>query len=324
MRIEQRKAALREEPARQTAEEENIGSPMTGIFLAPWKVLQAARRAVPAVDYAIGAAGIAAAGAIATYLNGNGQASVIIFGAMLVAMLLLFIFARLVVARSTAAVNAGIVLLWAVTVFFCIFLLFTTTAVAFGWPSAWGVILGLERAAPTEAVRSHAVTDAIRGKWIELQAESGSLGPPLEVERPTFDGIGRAQRFQGGTVSWHPETGPHAVWGLIGERWLQIGREKFGYPITDELPTSDGRGGRFNHFRALQLPGKPEASIFWMAETGAHEIYGVIRAKWAEMGWERSTLGYPTSPEHDDPGGRIQRFEGGSLFWSPATGVVLR
>ena len=99
---------------------------------------------------------------------------------------------------------------------------------------------------------------------------------------------------------------------------------QFGYPVTDELPTPDG-GGRFNHFRAVHQPGKPEASIYWSPETGAaHEVYGLIRAKWAEMGWEQSHLGYPISAEEDHAGGRIQRFQGGSLFLTPQGDVVVQ
>jgi hypothetical protein len=95
------------------------------------------------VDYALGAAGVAVAGAIVTYFIGKEKASFIILGGMLVAMVLLFVFARLVSAKSQAATNAGIVLLWAVTTFFCIFLLFTATAFAFGWPIRWSTFLGV-------------------------------------------------------------------------------------------------------------------------------------------------------------------------------------
>jgi len=125
------------------------GDVASGIMLEPWRILQAARRAVPAVDYALGAAGVAAAGAIVSYMIGKDKASIIIFGGMLVAMVLLFVFARLVVARGTAATYAGVVLLWAVIVFFCIFLFFTATAFAFGWPSAMADFLGLRPAANT-------------------------------------------------------------------------------------------------------------------------------------------------------------------------------
>lgn len=73
-----------------------------------------------------------------------------------------------------------------------------------------------------------------------------------------------------GKLSAHQQSGPFAVtkagkyaiwWGAIGERWLQVGREAFGYPITDEVTINNGHG-RFNHFQAIQLPGKPVASIY--------------------------------------------------------------
>jgi uncharacterized protein with LGFP repeats len=172
-------------------------------------------------------------------------------------------------------------------------------------------------------MRGFDVFGAILDKWAETRWGAGPLGFPTSNELPTFDGVGRFRNFERGIVSWHPETGPHIVWGLIGERWLQIGREQFGYPISDETATLDARG-RFNHFRAVQLPGKPEASIFWHPDAGAHEVYGAIRAKWAEMGWERSHLGYPVSAEQDQGGGRLQQFQGGSLFWTPHGGTVVR
>lgn len=111
---------------------------------SPLAILNAARRAVPAVDFALGAAGIAAAGAIIVGLLGDGRAAVIILGGVFIAMLLLFAFARLVAAQNRSAILAGVVLLWAVTLFFCTFLLFTTTAVAVGWPPAWASLLGLQ------------------------------------------------------------------------------------------------------------------------------------------------------------------------------------
>jgi hypothetical protein len=166
------------------------------------------------------------------------------------------------------------------------------------------------------------VFGAIEAKWSSLGGKEGPLGHPVSDETPTFDGVGRFQNFNGGIISWHPETGAHVVWGAIGARWLQEGREAFGYPITDELPTPDGRG-RFNHFRALQLQGKPEASIYWTPQTDAQPLYGDIRSKWAELGWERSFLGYPLAEEADFPeGGRVGAFEGGAIYWWPDTGPV--
>jgi hypothetical protein len=122
------------------------------IPLWPLEVLSAARKAVPAVDYALGAAGVAVAAAIVTFLLGRGQVACIILGAMLVAMILLFSFAKLISSRAPSVVRSGIVLLWAVTAFFCTFLVFTVSAVAFAWPPTWAAILGLHSGAPGDSL----------------------------------------------------------------------------------------------------------------------------------------------------------------------------
>ncbi|MET8218081.1 LGFP repeat-containing protein [Streptomyces hirsutus] len=166
------------------------------------------------------------------------------------------------------------------------------------------------------------VIGAIRGKWIAMGGEHGFFGPALDIERPTYDNVGRAQEFVGGTISWHPSLGAFAVWGSIRERWMSIGREGFGYPLTDELGCPDGRG-RFNHFRAMQLNGTPDCSIYWTPQTGAEPVYGGIREYWAKRGWERSQVGYPLEAEQDRIGrpGRVQCFERGLCIWTAETGA---
>lgn len=80
----------------------------------------------------------------------------------------------------------------------------------------------------------------------------------------------------------------------------------------------DGQGF-FRHFQG--------GSIYWHPTTGAHEIHGLIRDRWAAMGWERGFLGYPTTDETvgTDPqsNGRFNHFQGGSLYWHPSTGTCL-
>lgn len=169
------------------------------------------------------------------------------------------------------------------------------------------------------------VFGAIEEKWLSIGGVGGFFGAPVNNETPTYDGVGRFQTFQNNAqISWHPETGAHLVYGSIGARWLAIGREQFGYPINDESGCPDGVG-RFNHFRALQLADKPDASIYWTPHTDAHEVYGAIRAFWAAQGWERGPCGYPTGAEHDQVGGgRVQRFQNGAISWTPAGGAVQR
>ncbi|PWB93673.1 hypothetical protein [Methylosinus sporium] len=183
----------------------------------------------------------------------------------------------------------------------------------------------------TPETGAHAVYGAIRGKWAQLGWER-ALGYPITDESTAPDSIGRYNHFRAvhlagkpeASIYWTPETGAHAVYGAIRGKWAQLGWERaLGYPIIDESTTPD-TVGRYNHFRAIHSPGKPEASIYWTPQTGAVEIYGAIRQKWADMGWERSALGYPITAEYQEHQGapiRRQDFQRGSLWWSPATGV---
>ncbi|CAN5671818.1 hypothetical protein BH11PSE13_BH11PSE13_35540 [soil metagenome] len=85
--------------------------------------------------------------------------------------------------------------------------------------------------------------------------------------------------------------GAFEVHGAIREKYLALGAEAsiLGYPRTDESGTPDGFG-KFNHFQV--------GSIYWTSATGAHEIHGLIRDRWASLGWERNAqLGYPISDE---------------------------
>jgi uncharacterized protein with LGFP repeats len=75
-------------------------------------------------------------------------------------------------------------------------------------------------------------------------------------------------------------------------------------------PCPDGHGF-FRHFWN-------NGSIYWTPETGAHEVHGAIREKWASMGWEKSFLGYPVTDEiaGDNPQttGAFQVFQGGTIY----------
>jgi hypothetical protein len=166
---------------------------------------------------------------------------------------------------------------------------------------------------PSRVFAAGAVGGAIGDKYWALGG-ADFLGEPLGGEEPTFDGVGRAQEFERGTISWHPDTGAFAVWGLIRDKWFELGREQFGYPVTDEETAPDGRG-HYNHF-------SQDNSIYYTDETGAHEVHGAIRDQWADTGWEQGWLGYPTTDEGDGPdGGRFNSFEHGDVYWWSDTGA---
>jgi LGFP repeat/CHAP domain len=174
--------------------------------------------------------------------------------------------------------------------------------------------------APASAVTcTYQPVGEIAVKWTQLGAGDGFLGCPLFAgERTTPDGIGRYTHFDGGSIYWTPTTGAHEVHGAIRDKWEQTGWELgLGYPTTDETATPDGVG-RYNHF-------SNGGSIYWTPTTGAHEVHGAIREKWAEKGWELGP-GYPLTDETRTPDGvgRFNHFSNGaSIYWSPATGAHL-
>jgi uncharacterized protein with LGFP repeats len=164
---------------------------------------------------------------------------------------------------------------------------------------------------------AHEVYGVIRGKWVQVGLEAGALGYPTTGELSTPDGGGRYNHFsKGGSIYFTPSTGAHEVHGSIRGLWQQLGWEAgvLGYPLTDETITPDGVG-RYNHFAK-------GGSIYWSPGTGAHEIYGSIRGRWAQLGWERSYLGYPTSGEYSIPGGRRNDFQHGYIIWDARTGKI--
>ncbi|MFI5529964.1 LGFP repeat-containing protein [Kitasatospora sp. NPDC051853] len=68
------------------------------------------------------------------------------------------------------------------------------------------------------------------------------MGCPTSDELGTPDGVGRFQVFDNGSIYWTPDTGAHAVWGAIRQRWADLGWERgyLGYPLSDEITNPDG------------------------------------------------------------------------------------
>ncbi|HEY3262787.1 MAG TPA: N-acetylmuramoyl-L-alanine amidase, partial [Pseudonocardiaceae bacterium] len=136
-------------------------------------------------------------------------------------------------------------------------------------------------------------------KWQTNGADAGPLGGVFELEQDAAAG-GRWASFSNPniTVYWSPTYGAHIVLGAIQTTWDRYGRERglLSYPLTDELATPDGVG-RYNHFASNN------GSIYWSPNTGAHEVHGAIKSKWAALGWEWSVLGYPITDETATPDG---------------------
>lgn len=160
------------------------------------------------------------------------------------------------------------------------------------------------------------VRNAIADNWYASGGQAGSLRLPQGPEAGTPDRRGVYQWFQGGAVYWSARTGAHALYNAILERWARSGYEVgvHGYPVTDEGVTSGGTGA-FTWFE--------RGAIYWSAATGAHSVVNAVADVWARQGYETGVLGFPTTDELGTRGGPgvYQWFQGGAVYWSPATGA---
>ncbi len=86
---------------------------------------------------------------------------------------------------------------------------------------------------------------------------------------------------------------------------------------TGAVQVCPDRVGYYQHYK--------NGSIYWSPGSGAHEVRGAIRTKWAALSWERGLLGYPRTGELTgrDPQkeGRCQHFQNGSIYWHAQTGA---
>ena len=168
----------------------------------------------------------------------------------------------------------------------------------------------------TECEPSARVQGAIRDRYVSLDGPCGFLGEPLTSELPTPARPGAYNDFEGGSIYWSAPTGAWEVHGDIRGTWSRLGRENgaLGFPVTNENRTPDDPGA-YNHFEG--------GSVYWSPAIGAREVRGSIRVTWARLGWENSTLGFPTTNELPTPTkpGAYNHFQAGSIYWSPATGA---
>ncbi|MGH4023878.1 MAG: PKD domain-containing protein, partial [Pseudonocardiaceae bacterium] len=152
----------------------------------------------------------------------------------------------------------------------------------------------------------------IEARYNSDAALRATVGDPTAPE--TGDAAVRWRDYANGRIYWSPSTGVHAVSGGIRTKFMALGAHAtMGLPLTDETRTPDGVG-RYNHFNS----GK---SIYWTPATGAQQVGGRIFFRWSTLGYEAGFLRYPITDEVATPNGigRYNHFQGGSIYWSPAT-----
>ncbi len=133
-------------------------------------------------------------------------------------------------------------------------------------------------------------------------------------ETKTPDGKGRFAKFDGGYIYWSPTTGARAVPNRLFAEWAKLGFEagSLGYPTAPHTKLAGGLVQAFEN-GVLYMRDDSDAAFF---------VTGVIGARWAREGYEKSTYGYPTSNEYTTPDGGVrQDFQGGTLGYHPSNAV---
>ncbi|SDK64992.1 hypothetical protein [Arthrobacter sp. ok362] len=157
--------------------------------------------------------------------------------------------------------------------------------------------------------------NGIGSRWVAAGGEA-VLGLPVTAEACGLKASGCFQQFDKGFIYWAPGTGGHVVRGGILGRWKAGGAQNslLGYPLTEETCGLTARGC-VQRFQG--------GSIFYSPATGAHVTRGAIGSRYSAAGASRSMLGYPLTSETcgQPAGGCVQRFQGGSIYWSPTTGA---
>lgn len=160
----------------------------------------------------------------------------------------------------------------------------------------------------SSASGAHVTLGAIRAAWSGRGLESGALGYPVSEETCDLAAAGCRQEYQAGTIYWSAKTGAHATNGAIKHRFDGLGGVPgyLGYPLTSET-CNQPNGGCYQWFEG--------GLIFWSPATGAQPIRGGMKSKYESMGWHRSYLGYPATPETCVGSQCVQAFQGGYVSW---------
>jgi len=141
------------------------------------------------------------------------------------------------------------------------------------------------------------------------------LGTPTTTVLACDPGAGCAQWFTTGAVAWSAASGAHVVPGTLSGRWRELGGAAVtGLPV-ESLTRCPSSGACLQQFA--------RATLVSSAATGVHAVGGIIASTWRANGGATGPLGLPTSTVLAcDPGaGCTQRFQGGSISWSAATGA---
>lgn len=111
-------------------------------------------------------------------------------------------------------------------------------------------------------------------------------------------------------TSWFGST-QFSAFGAIGAFW-QANAAALGQPTGAERAGLRS-GGAVQSFE--------RGAVYWTPSLGAHMVRGSVLTYFGSLRWEQGPLGYPLTNDLTLRAGSTQAFEGGTIYWSPASGA---
>lgn len=168
------------------------------------------------------------------------------------------------------------------------------------------------RAYWSEATGAHMLEGRIAARYAEMGATESWLGFPISNEQATPDGKGRYVHFQNGSIYWTHETNaveiPRDMFEAFGRQNYEAG--VLGYPV--DVP-KQVNGSLVQQFQGGYVVRNPKNESYF--------VRGEIARHYGELKTTTSRLGAPVSDEILIPGGALQNFEHGTMYWSAGTGA---
>lgn len=165
------------------------------------------------------------------------------------------------------------------------------------------------------ATDSFTVTASPDGATCTVPGESGSCVVRGLVNGLTYSFTATATNSAGTSPRSAPSNSVTLRLTPIDIYYFSLGGPAaLGDPLRSEV--DNGRfGGAYRDYA--------RGTVYWSPTTFSHVNSGAIRGAYAVQGWENGYLGYPTSDEIGPirDGGVYQSFQGGTIYWSPATGA---
>lgn len=145
-------------------------------------------------------------------------------------------------------------------------------------------------------------------------SEATAATTTLAEAAPAVQAFATTAAVAAGCQIYPPTT--FQVCGAIRDKYNQMGGPTsfLLFPKSNEL-TNPGNTGKRSEFIG--------GNIYWSASTGAHPVAHEFLFKWGDHGYETGFLKYPKTDEIvlSDGISRRQEFQGGHIYWSPATGA---